>query len=134
MEVDVRKTTQYYSSLSDTQLCDCAYCINYRKEIKAAYPRLVDALARLGVDIEKPYETSPLEPEEGYLTYCACQYIVFGSCRATDCWQVGSVTLRPALSYPPTGIGSPHFVLELYPIRLPLHDSDDNDAPIFERT
>ncbi len=134
MEVNVRKNAQYYSSLSDAQLCDCAYCINYRKKIKSAYPRLADTLARLGVDIEKPFETSPLEPEEGYLTYCACQYIVFGTCRATDCQQVDSVTLRPALSYPSTGIEVPHFVLELCPIRLPWCSFDDRDAPIFERT
>ncbi len=39
-----------------------------------------DCLAGLGVEIEKPLESSPLEPRcDGMMEYRACQYVVLGS-------------------------------------------------------
>jgi len=76
-------------------------------------------LAALGVDIEKPFETSPLEPDgNGILEYCACQYIVFGSCPSTYSHKTGDVEFHAASSYPSTGIEEEHFVLEFSPIFL----------------
>ncbi len=118
MDVNLERTSAYYSQLSSNALCDCAYCRNYYSQVKAAYPEVAVYLQRLGVDLEKPFETSPLEPENGYLTYCACQYLVFGSCEEDYHDQIGDVELRKADAYPNTGISEPHFVLELAPITL----------------
>ena len=63
------KTENYYRELNKDSLCSCDYCRNYYKEVKAAYPELSDHLAGMGVDIEKPFETMPLEPYECLLNH-----------------------------------------------------------------
>ena len=118
MDVNVRQNTAYYSHLPQKALCDCVYCKNYHSQVKAAYPEAAAYLRSLGIDIVKPFETSPLEPENGYLTYCACQYIDFGSCSDTFYHKIGDVEFRKATSYPSTDITDPHFVLEAAPITL----------------
>ena len=73
----------------------------------------------LGIDIEKPFETSPLESnEKGMLEYCCCQYIAFGTCEPEYNHRIDNVEFRMAISYPSTGIEQEHFVIELYPIQL----------------
>ena len=68
---------------------------NYCARVKAAYPTAAEYLARLGVEIEKPLETSPLEPgADGMMEVCKARF------------------------YPETGVKEEHFVLELSPIRL----------------
>lgn len=119
MSVDVKKTEKYYNSITNNSLCDCNYCKNYYLQIKSAYPLVENYLATIGVDIEKPFELSPLEPDlNGILEYCSCQYIVFGSCQTAYLCTVGDVEIRVATSYPSTGIEEEHFVLEFSPIRL----------------
>ena len=87
MKPDIEKTRAYYCNLGPENICGCAYCQNYCARVKVAYPEVALYLDSLGVDIEKPFETSPLEPDEnGYLEYCVCQYIVFGSCDAEKMW------------------------------------------------
>ncbi len=118
MNIDIEKTQKYYSHLLPESLCDCAYCRNYYAQIKSAYPEISDYLANWGIDIEKPYETSPLEPENGNLVYCVCQYIAFGTCADSYTYKIGDVEFRKASSYPSTGIQEEHFVLEFSPIQL----------------
>ena len=66
--LDIKKTKLYYEQISSDDLCDCIYCKNYIYEIKKTYPKVAEYLFSLGVDIEKPFETMPLEPDEtGYL-------------------------------------------------------------------
>ncbi len=119
MNVDIVKTKDYYSSIDETSLCDCAYCRNYRLQVKKAFPKAAECLFSFGIDIEKPFEVSPLEPDEnGMLEYCACQYIAFGNCNPEYHHAVGDVEFRVATSYPSTGIEQEHFVIELFPIKL----------------
>lgn len=119
MNIDVFATKDYYKSITDSALCDCCYCRNYRLQIKSALPEVAAYLDSLGIDIEKPFETSPLEPDEnGMLEYCGCQYIVFGNCDLKYHYRIGSVEFRVATSYPSTGIEQKHFVIELYPVQL----------------
>ena len=76
MQPDIEKTRAYYRDLGPENICSCDYCRNYCARVKAAYPEVARYLDSLGVDIEKPFETSPLEPDEnGYLEYCVCQYV-----------------------------------------------------------
>lgn len=119
MNANIELTQEYYRSMDIQSLCDCNYCKKYRQRISSAYPEVASYLETLGIDIEKPYETSPLEPDEnGVLEYCCCQYIVFGSCSSDYEHQINDVEFRLATSYPRTGIEQEHFVLEFYPIQL----------------
>lgn len=61
--MSIKETKQYYDSLTAVDLCNCAYCRNYIREIRNAYPKVAEYLLALGVDIEKPFETIPLEPD-----------------------------------------------------------------------
>jgi hypothetical protein len=119
VNVNIEKTQKYYHSMQPDSLCDCNYCKNYYTQIKADYPAIESYLASFGIDLAKPFELSPLEPDEnGMLEYSACQYIVFGSCPDTYSHRIGDVEFRVASSYPSTGIEEEHFVLEFSPIRL----------------
>lgn len=100
-------------------LCDCVYCCNYIREIRNAYPRVAEYLLTLGVDIEKPFETIPLEPDEtGYIEYISSQYIIIGNPDDFDKTVIDTVTVDITDSHPSTGIDKPHFVIEIYPVRL----------------
>lgn len=117
--IDVAKTREYYDHLTADDLCQCAYCRNYSKEVKSAYPAVAEHLSNLGVDIEKPFETMPLEPDdEGNILYVGVQYIVFGTDTGFSENSIGDVTLRIATSHPTTDITDDHFVIEIEPIKL----------------
>ena len=119
MNVDIAKTKSYYNSIAETFLCDCAYCHNYRLQVKGVFPKVAEYLYSFGIDIEKPLETSPFEPDEnGMLEYCGCQYIAFGNCNPEYHHTVDDVEFRIATSYPSTGIEQEHFVIELFPVKL----------------
>lgn len=128
MKPDIEKTRAYYRNLGPENICDCAYCQNYCARVKAAYPEVDRYLDSLGVDIEKPFETSPLEPDEnGRLEYCVCQYVVFGSCPKDFAHRIGDVTFGCSDCHPETGIKEEHFVLDFYPISLPFEESESED-------
>ncbi len=38
--MNIEKTKKYYDDLTDADICDCEYCRNYVREVKAAYPEL----------------------------------------------------------------------------------------------
>lgn len=97
-------------------LCDCYYCKNYCSQVKEAYPQVAEYFASYGIDIEKPLETSPLEPDENcILEYCCCQYIVMGSSPRAYHHRIGDVISRIVSSFPSIGLQEEYFVLELYP-------------------
>ena len=119
--VDTERTKQFYIGLKPDDICDCNYCKNYCFQVKKEYPEVATYLSSFGVDIEKPYETSPLEPDEDcILEYCCCQYIVFGNCPDTYNHRIGDVSFRIASSYPSTGIKEPHFIIEFNSIKLKM--------------
>lgn len=119
MKVDVSGTRAFYASITESSLCNCGYCRNYRAQIKSAAPNVAIYLDSLGIDIEKPLETSPLEPDEnGMLEYCGCQYIVLGNCEPEYHHEIDNIEFRTAKFCPSTGIEQEHFVLEFSPIKL----------------
>lgn len=80
------------------------------------------------MDIEKPFETLPLEPDEnGYLEYCVCQYVVFGSCLENFTHRIGDVTFGRSGCHPSTKVGGDH----LYPIHLTFEETRvaDDETP-----
>ena len=119
MDVNISATKDYYNSITDASLCDCGYCRSYRLQVKSAFPKVAAYLDSLGIDIEKPFETSPLEPDEkGMLEYCCCQYIAFGNCEPEYHHKIDNVEFRVAESYPHIDIEQEHFVMEMFPIQL----------------
>ena len=103
INVDAEKTRQYYQAMGPGEPCSCNDCKNYCARVKAAYPAAAEYLAGLGVEIEKPLETSPLEPgADGMMEYCACQYVVLGSCEENYRHTVGGVEVCKARFYPGT--------------------------------
>ena len=116
MLMAIEKTRDYYKTYDD--LCDCAYFRNYIREIKKAYPDLVSFLDKIGVDIEKPFETMPGEPENGYIEYFGVQYIVIGDKKDFSKIKLGEVTIDLAKSFPDPGIDGKYFVIETGPMKL----------------
>lgn len=117
--MNIEKTKAYYEQICNSDLCGCEYCQNYVREIKAAYPEVADYLLSLGIDIEKPFETLPLEPDnDGYIEYTSVQYVVFGKPDDFVKTTVGSVNLNVTDTHPSTQIDEAHFVIAIYPVRL----------------
>ena len=116
LHLDIKGTKSYYERISNRDLCDCQ---NYIREIKATYPEIAAYLFSLGIDIEKPFETMPLEPDEaGYIEYISAQYIVCGEPDDFVKTVIGSVNVDVADTHPSTQINEVHFVIEIYPVRL----------------
>lgn len=116
--MDIEKTKDYYKNLKSKEICQCAYCQNYVREIRNEYRDLGEYLDRNGVDIEKPFETMPLEEKDGYIEYAAAQYIVMVSTEGFKESKVGDVTITLTDTHPTTDIDGEHFVIEIYPIVL----------------
>ena len=117
--INIEKTREYYSHLTNDDLCQCDYCKNYSKEIRAAYPAVAEYLEKFGVEIEKPFETMPLEPnDKGIIEYICAQYIVKGSCRDFQPCCIGEVRIDLAMNHPSTKLSDDHFLLEIFPVIL----------------
>lgn len=122
--MNIEKTRQYYAGLTDGDVCDCAYCQNYVHEIKAAYPDLAAYLETLGVDIEKPFETMPVDAENGQMLYCGVQYLIMGTRDGFEETSVGSVRVSITDSHPATNIEEDHFVIEISSLYLKWNEKD----------
>ena len=117
--MDMKRTQDYYEQLSYDDSCSCAYCQNYIRQIKCEYPVIAEYLQELGIDIENPFETMPLEPDsDGYIEYITAQYIVCGEQTGFERITIDSVSIDIADLHPSTRIEKPHFIIEIYPIRL----------------
>lgn len=114
MEPDIKKTNDFYKSTNPEELCTCDYCKNYRAKVKRAYPQVSEYLSSLGVDIEKPFHVSYLDPDKhGMIEYCVCHYIVFGICEESFHHMIGEVEFTKGRDYPDPDVkDAQHFVLE----------------------
>ena len=116
--MNIEATRTYYENMLLTDLCDCNYCQNYIKEIKKTYPLVANYLEGIGVNIEKPFETMPLEPDNNKIEYIAAQYVVFGDFKKFKETIISNVSIQIAKSHPCTDINEKHFVIEISPIIL----------------
>ena len=122
--MNIERTKKYYEEDANAEACDCEYCKNYREKIKEAYPQLAEHLQSYGVDIEMPFETMPLDPdEENKIEYVAAQYVVFGDPKKFQNTTVSDVEIRLAESHPTTNIEEEHFIIELMSINLEAGES-----------
>ena len=112
----IEKTRDFYKTYDD--LCDCAYCRNYIREIKKSYPDLVAYLDKIGVDVEKPFETVPGEPESGFIEYFCVEYLVMGDKKDFSKTKLGGVSINFAKSFPDPGLDCKYYVIEVGPIKL----------------
>ncbi len=116
--MDIEKTRKYYDQLTDDDICSCAYCRNYVREIKASYPDLADYLDKMGADIEKPFEAIPVGPADGIMFYSGVQYVVMGSADDFRETSIGDARVSVTDSHPMTDIKEDHFVIEISPVYL----------------
>ena len=116
--MNLEKTRQYYHHLTDKDVCDCAYCRNYVKEIRSSYPELAAFLDQLGADIEKPFEAIPIGPANGMMFYSGAQYVVMGSADGFKEPAIGDTRVFVTDAHPMTDIKEDHFVIEVSPIKL----------------
>ncbi len=116
--MNIDRTKQYYYHLTGADICDCEYCQNYVREVKAAYPELTFFLKKMGVDIEKPFEAIPVGPADGVMFYSGVQYVVMGKADDFEDTSVGDVSIFITDSHPMTDIEEDHFVLEISPVYL----------------
>lgn len=117
--MDIKRTKTYYQRLNIKDMCQCTYCLNYYQEVEKEYPGLSKYLKTFGIDIQKPFETMPLEVDDkGYIEYICAQYIVFGSKIDFKSNVVKGVEINIAEPHPSTDISEEHFVIEISPIRL----------------
>ena len=114
--MNVEKTRQFYKDYDD--LCDCAYCKNYINEIKNTYPELDAYLDKLGIDIEKPWETLPGEVIGGMIEYLGAQYILIGNKSDFNKAKLGELTIDLAKSFPDPGLACEYYLIEVSPIKL----------------
>ena len=120
MNINIELNQKYYASDNSTP-CGCNYCKNYYHQIKLAYPNVYSYLESMGIDVLRPLELSSIDPDEsGIVEYCVCQYIVFGSCEENYHHTIDNVKFDISTSYPNTSVNEEHFVLEFYPITLPM--------------
>lgn len=121
--MDLEKTKAYYAALEPDELCPCARCQNYMRQIRSAYPQVAKALEALGVVVEKPFEAMPLAPNgDGTIFYLGPQYLVLGSRGGFQATQVSGVSIDFADSHPPAPLEEEHFVIELSLICLPWRE------------
>lgn len=73
----------------------------------------------IGIDIEKPFEAISLEPEKDYLDYIAVLYIAIGTKEGFSGGLIDNVKVETEESHPTTEVAEEHFVISVYPIRLP---------------
>lgn len=117
--MDTERTKLFYDRMDASEVCQCSYCQNYVKEIRKAYPEVATYLADLGIDVDKPFETMPLEPDgNGNIEYIGVQYICMGNKEGFIKALVSGIQLDIATSHPKTDIDQKHFVIEIYPIVL----------------
>lgn len=112
----VDKTRGFYKDFDN--ICGCAYCKNYIKEIRKAYPDLEEYLDKLGIDIEKPFETMPGEPESGFIEYFGVEYLVIGDKKDFSKTKLGEIAIDLAKSFPDPGLDCKYYVIEVGPIKL----------------
>ena len=117
--MDKAKTRDHYERLPPDELCPCEYCRNYIRHIRGTFPLVAEYLDSLGVDIEKPFEAIPLEPDDdGMIQYIGEQYIVLGSRDGFEPTEISGISIDIAESHPATQLSCEHFVIELSPLRL----------------
>lgn len=135
MEIDVQKTRQYYQFLKKEDFCSCDYCMNFYQKAKSAFPETAKWLDSHGIDIEKPFETLPIEVDRNHVEYISAQYIAFGACEESFQLDFGESRISFAHSHPDTRIEEQHFVLEFFPqgIQGSLTFMEDKDDEVFIR-
>ena len=112
--MDKISTKNYYESLGLGDVCDCEYCKNYVKRIKLSYPLVSNYLWSIGVDIEKPFDTTPVSSvEDENICYAWTQYIVFGNKDSFKSVEISGVHIDLSESYPPIDVLGDCFVIEV---------------------
>ncbi len=116
IKIDKEKNLLFYNTYVPY---DCVNSRNFCSQIKSVCKELADVFEKHNIDIEKPWELSPVKLKNT-TEYISCQYLVFGECPDDFKMKAGNVIVRKELgNYPSTkGFDQPNFVLD-FAITLP---------------
>ncbi|MBR5950460.1 MAG: hypothetical protein IKZ87_03400 [Actinomycetaceae bacterium] len=80
---------------------------------------LEEYLSTLGVDIEKPFELSCIDPDDdGTIEYLGAMYVIMGNKSDFVETNVSGISIFIEESHPMTGIQEEHFVIGTSPLTL----------------
>ena len=115
--MDIEKTREYYRNYQRQNTCQCEYCQNLIDEIKGEYPELTFFLDSIGVDIERPFETSiPYEYKKGIWNFPYVQYLVVGNADGFREKTVNDITVSICANHPDATYKGEYFVIEFGPV------------------
>lgn len=117
LNTQIEETAAWYKE--DTEQCECDYCTAFRKSFSHCYPATAKLLSFYGIDVNKPLDTSPAEPEGNTITYDAVQYVLKGVCNTNKDYSVEGLTIHKADAYPTYKQAENTFVIGINGIRLP---------------
>ena len=117
--MDIQKTKAYYDKLTFDDVCSCESCQYYARNVKDALPEVAEYLATIGIDIEKPLETMPIEDaKKGHIYYIAAQYIVIGDVEDFREKKIGDISVEVDEFHPAAKLDEKYFVISIGPITL----------------
>lgn len=117
--MDIDKTRAYYEAMDFCDLCQCEGCQYYARHIKEAFPQIAEYLQGIGVDIEKPFETMPVEEtKKGYIYYIAVQYIIIGDADGFRETKIGDIRVEIDEFHPTAKLDEKYFVISIGPLTL----------------
>lgn len=117
--MDIKRTRKYYEAMSFDDLCQCEGCQYYARHVRAALPQVAEYLNGMGVDIEKPFETMPIEEyAKGYIYYIAVQYIVIGDADGFRETKIGDINVEIDELHPAAKLDEKYFVISIGPVTL----------------
>lgn len=136
MEIDARKTKEYYQTHS---LCDCPCCRNYYAQAKQRLTLVDEFLSDFGVSIERPDELGSVEAQEE-IQYIFASYTVCGKILKPDTYEIdindGGLFLNIVIGdgFVPNEQKTDYFVVTVYNIVLPwvLNDAFPEPEPFPE--
>ena len=117
INVQIENTEKWYKE--ENELCQCDYCRVFRKSFRSCYGATADLLSFYGVDVTKPLEISPAEPEGDMITYNTVQYVLKGSTNITRNHLIEGLVMHKAEAYPSYKRAENTFVIQLEGVRLP---------------
>lgn len=117
LNVQIENTKKWYKENFEQSQSD--YCKAFRKSFSSTYAATADLLSFYGVDVTRPLEISPAEPEGDMITYNSVQYVLKGSCTITRNHLIEGLIMRNTDTHPSYQQAENTFVIKLEGVRLP---------------
>lgn len=111
MFINLEMTKQLYNNFPKDWICQCENCKLFYSNVKDSFVELANWLKQYNIEIDKPFELSSIELDDGTIEYLEAQYVVIGTCEDDFSVCVGDIEISPTHIHPSTNINEKHFVL-----------------------